>query len=287
MTGAASARTAVTALTGRRTTGARALSGAVFQVHTDAGPVLAKRGGGRRAVAAEAASLRWLADSGAVAVPDVLGDDDHWLVATWIDPGQATPAAAEDLGRGLARLHAAGADAFGQPPPGGPSAAWIGAAAMVDEPAPSWPQWYAEHRIAPYLRRCVDAGTIDRDAAAVIDRVRDRLPDLAGPGEPPARLHGDLWNGNVLWSAQGRAWLIDPAAHGGHRETDLAMLALFGCPHLHRVLAAYQEATPLADGWPARVALHQLFPLLVHTELFGGGYAGQAVAAAHSALAAA
>jgi fructosamine-3-kinase len=79
--------------------------------------------------------------------------------------------------------------------------------------------------------------------------------------------------------------VIDPAAHGGHRETDLAMLALFGCPHLDRVLAAYQEVTPLADGWTERVALHQLFPLLVHTELFGGGYAGQAVAAARTALA--
>ena len=155
-------------------------------------------------------------------------------------------------------------------------------APMVNVPAPSWPEWYAEYRIRPYLRRC--AGTFSQADASVIDRVADRLPQLAGPPEPPARLHGDLWNGNVVWGADGHAWLIDPAAHGGHRETDLAMLALFGCPHLNRVLAAYREAAPLADGWADRIPLHQLFPLLVHTALFGGGYAAQAVAAARAAL---
>jgi len=87
----------------------------------------------------------------------------------------------------------------------------------------------------------------------------------------------------VLWSTD-RAWLIDPAAHGGHRETDLAMLALFGCPHLDMVRAAYDEAAPLASGWRARVPLHQLFPLLVHVVLFGRSYAAQTVAAAHAGL---
>jgi fructosamine-3-kinase len=85
----------------------------------------------------------------------------------------------------------------------------------------------------------------------------------------------------VLW-APGDAWLIDPAAHGGHRETDLAMLRLFGCPHLDRVLGAYQEVAPLADGWTERIGAHQLFPLLVHTVLFGRSYAAQAIAAAKS-----
>jgi fructosamine-3-kinase len=106
-----------------------------------------------------------------------------------------------------------------------------------------------------------------------------RLAELV-PEEPPARLHGDLWNGNVLWGLDGHAWLIDPASYGGHREVDLAMLALFGLPHLPRVLDAYAEACadtrPLADGWEDRVALHQLFPLLVHACHFGGGYAARA-----------
>ena len=93
----------------------------------------------------------------------------------------------------------------------------------------------------------------------------------------------------MLWSADGAgaadgAWLIDPAAHGGHRETDLAMLALFGCPQLATILDAYDEAAPLAAGWRERVPLHQLFPLLVHVVLFGRGYAAQAVAAAQVLL---
>ena len=102
-----------------------------------------------------------------------------------------------------------------------------------------------------------------------------RLPALV-PEEPPARLHGDLWNGNVLWGLDGQVWAIDPAAHAGHRETDLAMLSLFGLPHLPRVFDAYLEASPLADGWEDRVGIHQLFPLLVHAALFGGSYGARA-----------
>ena len=112
---------------------------------------------------------------------------------------------------------------------------------------------------------------------AAFDRLADRLAELAGPAEPPACIHGDLWSGNVRWAADGRAWLVDPAAHGGHRETDLAMLALFGAPYLAGVLRSYQQAAPLADGWQDRVELHQLHPLLVHAVLFGGGYGERAV----------
>ena len=106
-----------------------------------------------------------------------------------------------------------------------------------------------------------------------------RLPSVGGPAEPPARLHGDLWSGNVLWGTDA-AWLIDPAAYGGHRETDLAMLHLFGAAYLDDMLAAYQEVTPLAEGWRERVGLHQLYPLLAHAVLFGGGYGARAAAVA-------
>jgi len=112
----------------------------------------------------------------------------------------------------------------------------------------------------------------------------EQVEELAGPAEPPARLHGDLWAGNVHAGFDGRLWLLDPAAHGGHRETDLAMLALFGCPKLERLLAAYTDVASLASGWQQRVPLHQLFPLLVHAVLFGGGYGRSAVAAARAAL---
>ena len=105
-----------------------------------------------------------------------------------------------------------------------------------------------------------------------------RLPELMPPGGP-ALLHGDLWWGNVLFGADGRSWLIDPSVHGGHPEEDLAMLALFGAVP-RRVLAAYEEVHPLAAGWRHRVALFQLYPLLVHTVLFGGGYRSQALGVA-------
>lgn len=234
---------------------------------------------------AEAAGLRWLAVPDGPPVPAVHGADDTVLVSEHVPAGRPSPAAAADLGRRLAALHAAGADAFGTPPPGGPEQAWIGHTGMrnVARPGP-WGAWFAEDRVLPYLRVARDRGDLSPGDAATVEDVCNRIGELAGPEEPPARLHGDLWAGNVLWAADGAAWLIDPAAHGGHRESDLAMLDLFGLAHLDTVLAAYDETAPLADGWRDRVPLHQLFPLLVHTVLFGGGYARQAVAAARKAL---
>ncbi|WP_327287115.1 fructosamine kinase family protein [Streptomyces sp. NBC_01198] len=280
--GAAAAR-----LTGHRAAGERRLSGTLAEVVLDGGPVvMVKRADEPGSVRAEAAGLRWLAAAGAVRVPAVRGGDDEWLVTDRVAAGRPGQEAAADFGRDLAALHAAGAPAFGAPPPGGPVDAFIGRAPMRNTTGTDWPRWYAEHRVLPYLRRAVDAGSMPATGAAVVAEACERLPGLAGPAEPPARLHGDLWNGNVLWGADGHVRLIDPAAHGGHRETDLAMLRLFGCPQLSVVLDAYQEAAPLADGFASRVPLHQLFPLLVHTVLFGGGYADQAVAAARAALAA-
>ncbi|RSD07436.1 fructosamine kinase family protein [Amycolatopsis eburnea] len=244
----------------------------------DGRAVVVKHGHAPGATAAEAAGLRWLAAADAVPVPSIHRADDSQLVLDRVPAGRPTTAAAERFGRGLARLHAAGAPAFGAPPPDGPADAWIGLAPMANVPGEDWASWYAAHRVLPYVRLAVDAGTFGAAEAAVFERACSRLPPSA---EPPSRLHGDLWTGNVLWDGE-RAWLIDPAAHGGHRETDLAMLHLFGCPHLDRVLAAYQEVAPLTDGWAERIPLHQLFPLLVHTVLFGRSYAGQALAAARS-----
>ncbi|MGA5291264.1 fructosamine kinase family protein [Streptomyces pseudogriseolus] len=272
-------------LTGRAVTGVRPLSGALAEAVLDDGrTVVVKRAEDADAARAEAAGLRWLAEAGAPPVPCVHGRERAWLVLDRVAEGRPGREAARRFGRELAGLHAAGAPAFGAPPPGGPVEAFIGLAPMRNVTGDDWPAWYAEHRVLPYLRRAVDAGTMDAGEAAVVERICARLPDLAGPAEPPARLHGDLWNGNVLWGADGRVRVIDPAAHGGHRETDLAMLALFGCPLLDAVLEGYQEGSPLAEGWRARVGVHQLFPLLVHAVLFGRGYAGQAVAAARSTL---
>jgi fructosamine-3-kinase len=258
--------------------------GAIWLVELrDGRTVVAKRGAAGQ-VQAEAAGLRWLRIPDGPPVPHVHGHDEQWLVTDYVPGGPPDGAASERLGRQLAALHAAGASAFGAAPPGGPQQAWIGAAPMDNVTAAQWPQWYAEHRVLPYLRTAVDRGALDSPGAAAIQRVCERVCELAGPTEPPARLHGDLWSGNVHTGSDGRAWLLDPAAHGGHRETDLAMLALFGYPDLKRLLAGYTDVAPLAPGWQTRVPLHQLFPLLVHAVLFGGGYGPSAAAAARAAL---
>jgi fructosamine-3-kinase len=146
----------------------------------------------------------------------------------------------------------------------------------------SWGAFYARHRLAPMAALAArHLDTVMRDAIATVEkRCSDGDFD---DGDDPCRIHGDLWSGNVMWTPSGVV-LIDPAAHGGHRESDLAMLALFGCPHLDAVIDGYQGQHPLREGWRERIGLHQLFPLLAHVALFGAGYVSQTCAAAHSAL---
>lgn len=239
--------------------------------------------------AAEVAGLDWLRAADAVPVPRVLGHDENWLLLEHLPPARPDRASAERFGAELARLHAAGAPAFGAAPPGGPEQAWIGRAPMRNVTGTSWPHWYAEHRVLPYLRTARQVGQLTEQQAREIEAAAAALvdtPELAGPPVPPARLHGDLWSGNLCWSGSpARGWVIDPAAHGGHPETDLAMLTLFGCPEPAAILAGYQRrAGGPTPGRAERVGLHQLFPLLVHVVLFGAGYAGQAVAAARSVI---
>ncbi|WP_405163995.1 fructosamine kinase family protein [Nocardia sp. NBC_01499] len=211
-------------------------------------------------------------------LPEVLAADDRMIVLPWLDDTGPTPAAAEQLGRELAALHANSPNAFGAPWQG-----WIAELPLDNTLSTGpWARWYAERRLAPYLPRA--APHLGRDGIRLLEQVIDRIDTLAGPPEPPARIHGDLWSGNIRWTAE-RAILIDPAAHGGHRETDLAMLALFGAPHLDRILNAYNETHPLADGWRTRIPLHQLHHLLVHVVLFGATYRAQTLTAATTALA--
>ncbi|OAN36112.1 fructosamine kinase [Mycolicibacterium iranicum] len=234
--------------------------------------------------ACEASGLRWLAEVDAgVPCARVLAVDDASLTLERLTSSAPTDAAAREFGARLARTHAAGADGFGAPPSGWDGPGFFG---PLQRPLPmaycresSWGAFYAEHRIAPMAERA-SLDTETRDAVEQVIR-RCSTGDF-DDGDVPARLHGDLWSGNVLWTPRGVV-LIDPAAHGGHREADLAMLALFGCPHLNAVIEGYQTEHRLRDGWRDRIGLHQLYPLLAHVVLFGSGYLAQTRAAAVSA----
>ncbi|MGA9747321.1 MAG: fructosamine kinase family protein [Nocardioides sp.] len=232
--------------------------------------------------AAEADGLRWLGEAtgtGGVDVPEVLAVEDDCLVLAWVESAKPSIEAAERFGRSLAATHAAGAPCHGSL---SGEDTFIATLPLPQRTAGTWPEFFATRRLLPYLKLARDRGRISPVDGDAVDHVVRRIAELAGPDEPVARVHGDLWAGNLLWAADARTWLIDPAAHGGHRESDLAMLALFGCPQLPRVLDAYAEASALADGWEDRVGLHQLFPLLVHACLFGGSYGPRAGEAARA-----
>ncbi|WIB76895.1 fructosamine kinase family protein [Curtobacterium sp. MCPF17_002] len=255
--------------------------------------------------AAEAAGLAWLADAeptGGTRIARVLGRPSATVLdLERIDDGSPTAAQVERFGRSLAHTHAAGADGWGTPSPGFPTDGVLrmgrsGTPFVAAAEAPAtWGEFFAEYRIRDFVRRIVDRGGPDHgfgpDEVALFERVADRVQDgtLGSPqpalvGDRPARLHGDLWAGNVLWpgdhSEPTGAVLIDANPHGGHAETDLALLALFGLPRLETVLSGYDAESRLADGWQERVELHQLAPLLLHVFLFGGSYRGAAVRAA-------
>jgi fructosamine-3-kinase len=240
--------------------------------------------------ACEAAGLQWLsAVNGGVRCARVVDHDATSLTLERLSSVPPSREAAHEFGARLAVTHGAGGSAFGAAPDGWTGSGFFGPMA---QPLPMsltghrrWGGFCADERLRPMAELAWPR--LGANARASIDAVIKLC--RAGhfdDDDSPARLHGDLWSGNVMWTPDGVV-LIDPAAHGGHRETDLAMLTLFGCPHLEEVVAGYQRVRPLRAGWRDRIGLHQLYPLLAHVALFGGAYARQTEDAARSAIAAA
>lgn len=226
----------------------------------------------------EAWGLAWLREPGAVQVPEVVAVSDGgdggpaFLALEWIEEGRGGPATEAAFGGELAALHAAGAPCFGRV-----DRRTTGSLALPNEPHERWADFYATCRLLPLARLARERAALEPGVVARLERLAATL-DRFDDGHPPARLHGDLWAGNRLVDTAGRSWLVDPAAHGGHAEFDLAMMRLFG-GYGPAVFDRYRELAPLTDGHEDRVALHQVAPLVVHAVKFGGGYASAAAAA--------
>ena len=219
-----------------------------------------------RAYQSEADGLAWLRETGALRVPEVLAVSDEFLVLEWIDSGARARDFDERFGRGLARLHRAGWPAFGFPRPG-----YLANLPLDNRAHDSWHAFYAERRLLPFAALAHERGLLNARLLGRVEALCARLPDLCRDQEPPSRLHGDLWSGNVMADSLGAPVIFDPAAYAGDREVDLAMLRLFGAPG-ERFFAAYAEEYPLKAGADERVALYKVLPLLVHVCLFGAGY---------------
>src|SRR6185436_7332699 len=181
-------------------------------------------------------------------------------------------------GRGLAALHKFGAPYFGLDHDN-----FIGSLDQANDRRAAWADFYRDLRLEPLVARAAERGLVGVQLRRDFERLFERLDSLVGPAEAPARLHGDLWGGNLHVDERGQPCLIDPAVYGGHREIDLAMMRLFG-GYGPRVFDAYEEAWPLSEGHERRTPLYQLYPLLVHVNLFGSGYVGQATRALRDAL---
>lgn len=234
-----------------------------------------------QAALAEAAYLRWLREASDI-VAEVVSADDDQITTVRVDEVRPTAEAARRAGRELARIHRAGAAAFGAPPPGWEGLNYIGTQTQECTPTDDWADFYVNQRVLPFVAKAHDRGHLSAEGRAVTREatalIRERDWEVT-----PARLHGDLWAGNLLFGAQGPV-MIDPAAHGGHPETDLAMLALFGAPHLDEIRAGYEEVTPLWQGWLTHTPIHQLHPLAVHAASHGPSYGDALTRAARDTL---
>lgn len=223
---------------------------------------------------AEAYGLNKLAETDVLRVPRVVayGEAENgssaFLVLAWLESGQKTAATDVQLGEGLAALHQHTADQHGLD-----QSNFIGPLVQPNDWTESWPDFYGKQRIGAQMAIARQRGKLSAELANGLEKLIERLPRLL-PDSQPSLMHGDLWRGNVMVLPGGRPAIIDPAVYYGHREVELAMTALFG-GFSQAFYDAYQGVYPLEAGWRERQDLYQLYPLMVHMNLFGGGYTSQ------------
>lgn len=237
----------------------------------------------------EGKGLKWLSEAhkyGGPRVAEVFDWGNGYLNIERIDTHSATPLAAFEFGAALAHMHDYGAKYFGEAPADYDGTCYFGPLSdPVEMPTGTWSNvidYLANGRLRPMVELGIARGELTKSDLDLTNEVIDALPDLLGKAaeDKPTRVHGDLWSGNVLWtkSSDGEhteAVLIDPAAHGGHREEDLAMLHLFGISYFKQILDGYQSVHPLKAGFEQRMIIWQLYPIAGHCVFFGGGYVSE------------
>lgn len=242
----------------------------VYFLKLNRGPVA------KRMLSTEARGLKRLREANTIRIPAVLAQDETpdyaYLLLEMIEPGPRDTAFWERLGEQLAQLHRQTDTTFGWEEDN-----YIGSLPQPNGQHHNWADFYREERLLPQVSMAIKADALWPGARPQFDQLFDKLPELC-PDEPPALTHGDLWGGNFLSAANGEPVLIDPAVSYAHREMDLAMSKLFGgfSPAFYK---AYEANYPTAPGFDERLEVYQLYYLLVHVNLFGGGYVGSARAA--------
>lgn len=218
----------------------------------------------------EALGLKRLRESNAMAVPDVLTFDEvgnnAFLFLSFIESGNKTDDFWDDFAQNLATLHKNTNKEFGLDHDN-----YIGSLKQFNEWNESWAGFFTEQRLEPQLKKARDAGMLGRETTAAFERFYKRIDEIF-PNEASSLLHGDLWSGNFMVGEDGKVVLVDPAIYYGHREMDLAMSQLFG-GFSSQFYESYHKYFPLEKGWEQRLDYCNLYPLLVHVNLFGGGYA--------------
>jgi fructosamine-3-kinase len=268
---------------GLKRLGGGCIADAAVAVFADGSQVFVKRAAALPGMfEAEAEGLKALAAARVIRVPAVLASSADALVLELIESAPRKPGFAEDFGRRFAALHRLRGATCGfphdnfigaTPQPNRPLRASWEAAAPDD--GTGWPEFFLERRLRFQARLAEQRGD-GGELARLLDRAETRISELLGATvEPPSLLHGDLWGGNYIVDERGEACLIDPAVYYGHREADLAMTRLFG-GFEGAFYAAYDEALPLAAGHAERLPIYQLYHVLNHFNLFGGGYFEQA-----------